>query len=501
MVKIANKLTAKKSYSQKAYLGRFPYNLVNSGNLEKYYNLLTNFQFIAEKINHAEFGVDALINDYDLVDDPEVLTNPEYNSHKVRALKLIQGALKLSAHVLSQDKTQLPGQLMGRLMSFEVPEIQAMLEIAKQWKATPWLRPLTANLTPPGGRLIRTLTGHRDWVFAVAVTPDGKQVISGSRDKTLKVWNLETGQEKFTLTGHSNGVSAVAVTPDGKYVISGSGDKTLKVWNLETGQEKSTLTGHSNGVFAVAVTPDGKYVISGSIDKTLKVWNLETGQEKSTLTGHSDSVEAVAVTPDGKHVISGSSDNTLKVWNLETGQEKSTLTGHSDSVSAVAVTPNGKYVISGSWDNTLKVWNLETGKGIFSFIKNLITRRQLFTLTGHSDSVSAVAVTPNGKYVISGSWDNTLKVWNLETGQEKFTLAGHSHRVDAVAVTPNGKYVISGSWDNTLKVWNLETGEVIASFTADGALRCCAVAQDAVTIAVGDATGRIHFLRLEGMEA
>jgi WD40 repeat protein len=203
MVKIAHKLTSKKSYFQKAYLSRFPYNLVQSGNLEKYYNLLTNFQFIAEKINHPEFGVDALINDYDLVDDPEVLTNPEYNPHKVRALKLIQGALKLSAHVLSKDKTQLVEQLLGRLMSFEMPEIQAMLEVAKQWKTTPWLRPLTSNLTPPEGRLTRTLTGHSDWVYAVAVTPDGKHVISGSKDSTLKVWHPGNGDRKSVpSTGH-----------------------------------------------------------------------------------------------------------------------------------------------------------------------------------------------------------------------------------------------------------------------------------------------------------
>ena len=403
MSAVANKLTAKKSYSQKAYLGRFPYNLVQSGNLEKYYNILTNFQFIAEKINHPEFGVDALINDYDFVDAPEVLTNPDYNPHKVRALKLIQAALKLSAHILSKDKTQLPGQLMGRLMSFEVPEIQAMLEVAKQWKATPWLRPLTPNLTAPGGRLIRTLTGHRDRVFAVAVTPDGKQVISASSDKTIKVWNLETGQEMCTLTGHSDSVNAVAVSPDGKQVISASSDKTLKVWNLETGEHKCTLTGHSDWVNAVAVTPDGKQVISGSKDNTLKVWNLETGEHKCTLTGHNFSVGAVAVTPDGKHVISGSGDSTLKVWNLETGQEKSTLIG--------------------------------------------------------------------------SDW------------------------VNAVAVTPDGKQVISGSRDNTLKVWNLETGEVIASFTADNPLRCCAVAQDGGTIVAGDQFGRVHFLRLQGMEA
>ncbi|KOP25883.1 hypothetical protein AMR41_13365, partial [Hapalosiphon sp. MRB220] len=234
-----------------------------------------------------------------------------------------------------------------------------------------------------------------------------------------------------------------------------------------------------------------------------------------TLNGHSSWVKAVAVIPNGQQVISASSDNTLKVWNLDTGKkgffnfirnlinrrQLFTLNGHSSWVKAVAVTPNGQKVISASRDHTLKVWNLDTGKkGFFNFIKNLINRRQLFTLNGHSSWVNAVAVTPNEQQVISASSDNTLKVWNLDTGEEQFTLNGHSNSVSAVAVTPNEQQVISASSDNTLKVWNLDTGEVITTFTGEYPINCCAVAPDGVTIVAGEQSGRVHFLRLEGMQ-
>ncbi|MCL1475722.1 WD40 repeat domain-containing protein, partial [Argonema antarcticum] len=269
--KVADKLKSKKSYLQTAYLGRFPYNLVNSGNLAKYSQLLTNFDFIEAKINHPEFGVQSLIADYYLLDDAEVLTHPEYNDEKVKALKLIQGALRLSAYILNQDKTQLAEQFWGRMQCLKMPEIKAMLEQAKQSKTT-WLRPVTNSLTPPGGGVLRTFGGHSSWVNAVAVTPDGKQAISGSFDDTLKLWNLATGEELFTFGGHSSPVTAVAVTPDGKQAISGSNDDTLKLWNLETGAELKTFKGHSSAVTAVAVTPDGKQAISGSNDDTLKLW-------------------------------------------------------------------------------------------------------------------------------------------------------------------------------------------------------------------------------------
>ncbi|MEG3842305.1 WD40 repeat domain-containing protein, partial [Microcoleus sp. herbarium14] len=269
----ADKLAAKPLSFQRAFLGSLLPNYVKSGNLEKYYQKLTDFNFLMAKIQHPEFGVQALIDDFNLVDDSEAVTHPE----TAKSLNLIQSVLWMSADIWEQDKTQLPGQLLGRLLHFNIQAIQAMLEVAKHWKAAPWLRPLTPCLTPPRRGLLRTLKGHSNSVNAVAVTSDGKRVLSGSGDTTIKVWDLTTGKELFTLKGHSNSVNAVAVTSDGKRAISGSSDNTIKAWDLTTGKEDFTLYGHSDWVNAVAVTADAKWAISGSFDNTLKVWDLTTG--------------------------------------------------------------------------------------------------------------------------------------------------------------------------------------------------------------------------------
>ncbi len=266
MMKNSLKKSAKTSASrQRVRLGALLPNLVKSnkpGHLEKYFQVLTDFNFLAEKTHYPDYGIDALIRDYDLIHDyPEVTNNPEYDIEKVKALTLIQGALRLSAHILCKDKTQLAGQLLGRLMLCEAPEIQALLGMLKQQK-DPWLCPLTPNLTPPGGRLIRTLSGHSSMVNALALTPDGKRVISASNDKTLKVWNLETGSEEFTLSGHSGWVNALALTLDGKRVISASYDSTLKVWNLETREIIVTFTG-DNSLLCCTVALDGLTIVAG----------------------------------------------------------------------------------------------------------------------------------------------------------------------------------------------------------------------------------------------
>jgi WD40 repeat protein len=355
---------------------------------------------------------------------------------------LVQGALRLSAHVLAADKTQLASQLVGRLAGYSLPEIRVVLDQAQRSQAGPWLKAEISGLTPSGGPLLRTLEGHSDGVNAVAVTPDGGQAISGSADKTLKVWDLKRGQLVRRLEGHIGGVNAVAVTPDGGQVILGSEDKALKVWDLKTGKLVRTLEGHSGLVYAVAGTPDGGQAISGSYDNTVKVWDLKAGQVVRTLEGHSDWVRAVAVTPDGGRAISGSGDETLKVWDLKTGKVARTLEGHRGGVEAVAVTPDSGQPISGSSDNTLKVWDLKTGKVVW-------------TPEGHSDGVCAVAVTPEGGQAISASDDHTLKVWDLDSGR------------------------------------------CLATFTAEYPIYCCAVARDGVTIVAGDESGAVHFLTLE----
>jgi len=289
------------------------------------------------------------------------------------------------------------------------------------------------------------IKGHDGPVSCLAVTPDGLTAVSGSWDKTLKVWDLKTGRCRATLKGHAGSVWGVAVTSNGLTAVSGSSDKTLKVWDLKTGRCRATLKGHAE-VYVVAVTPDGLTAVSGSWDKTLKVWDLKTGRCRATLKGHAGSVWGVAVTSDGLTAVSGSSDKTLKIWDLKTGKCCATLEGHAENVFGVAVTPDGLTAVSGSDDRTLKVWDLKTGKC-------------RATLEGHAYRVRSVAVTPDGRTAVSGSDDKTLKVWDLKTGKCRATLEGHAGAVWGVAVTPDGRTAISGSWDNTLKVWDLPMPE------------------------------------------
>jgi WD40 repeat protein len=427
------------------FFQRLVYHLVQAGKKDEVSALLFDFYWMLAKLKAT--GVIELIADYDTVQ----MLFPSHAEGKGKVLRLVQGALRLSAHVLAHDKTQLRSHLTGRLLSFQEPEIRSLLEEVRVWKDEMWLRPLTASLIPPGGSLIRTMKGHTDTVWAVSVTPDGMRAISGSDDTTLKVWDIESGVEIRTMKGHTDTVLAVSVTPDGRRVISGSNDNTLKVWDMETGVEIRTMKGHTGGVYAVSVTPDGRRAISGSDDTTLKVWDMETGDEIRTMKGHTGRVNAVSVTPNGRCVISASNDYTLKIWDMETGVEFRTFKGHTGRVNAVSVTPDGRHAISASDDTTLKVWDMETGV-------------EIRTMKGHTDTVWAVSVTPDGRRAISGSNDNTLKVWDMETGVEIRTIKGYTSIVYAVSLTPDGRRAISASIDNTLKVWDMETGVEFRTF-------------------------------------
>jgi WD40 repeat protein len=386
------------------------YHLAEAGRAEELKKLLMDFRWMQAKLDAAD--VNSLIDDYHLITPIKSPLTPLYKGGKTdrkgegdrgpddEELKLVQGAIRLSAHVLGRDTSQLAEQLAGRLMSHDSPGIQAMVEQITGCMDRPWLRPLTASLMGPGRSLIRTLRGHTRGVNSVAVTSDGRYVISGSADSTSTVWDLETDEEIRTLQGHIGPVYSVAVTSDGRYAISGSDDRTLKVWDLETGEEKHTLQGHTDWVRSVAVTSDGRYAVSGSYDKTLKVWDLETGEEIRTLQGHTGIVSSVAVTSDGRYAISGSYDRTLKVWDLETGGEIRTLPGHTGYVLSVAVAPDGRHAVSGSDDRTLKVWDLETGSPVATFSAD--------------GPLYACAVAPDGLTIVAGGASGRVHFLRME---------------------------------------------------------------------------------------
>ena len=155
---------------------------------------------------------------------------------------------------------------------------------------------------------------HTDQVTSVAFSPDGRQIVSGSDDQTLRLWDVATGEEVRQLSGHTDQVTSMAFSPDGRQIVSGNGDQTLRLWDVATGEEVRQLSGHTGWVTSVAFSPDGRQIVSGSDDQTVRLWAAASGEELRQLSGHTDQVTSVAFSPDGRQIVSGSYDQTLRVW-------------------------------------------------------------------------------------------------------------------------------------------------------------------------------------------
>lgn len=290
--------------------------------------------------------------------------------------------------------------------------------------------------------LQQTLAGHSSHVMSVAIATDKKTLASGSTDKTVKLWNLDTGEEIHTLKGHTDSVMKVSISPDGKILASGSSDRTIKLWNFTTGQEIRTLQGHGDAITDLAFSPDKKTIASGSNDKTIKLWNLGTGEEIRTYKGHISKVTSVAFSPDGKVIAAGSSDKTIKLWNVSTGEEFRTLKGHNETVTQIAFSPDGHTLASGSADTTIKLWNVANGQ-------------EYRMLKGHNGTVWSVIFSYDATMLASASSDKMIKLWNPFNGEEIRTLQGHDSRVWSIALGADAKTLASGSEDGTIKVWRV----------------------------------------------
>ncbi len=298
--------------------------------------------------------------------------------------------------------------------------------------------------------------GHASSINAVAITPDDMRCISASDDRSLRIWDMLTGESVCEpLVGHENGVTAIAVTTDGKRCISASNDKTLRIWDLSTGVcESNPLVGHKSSVNAVAITKEGDRCISGSTDGVIHIWDLKTGKSVfGPLKRHQGRVNTLAITVTEKGdrmCISASDDGTLRVWNIDTGRSRGPMRGHTSRVNAVAITERGDKCVSASDDCTIHIWDLNTGKSLFG------------PLCGHIDRVNAVAITPDGDKCVSVSDDRSFCIWRMEDGA---CLLGpktaHDGPVIAVSINQDGSRFVTTSSDRTLRIWKVESGEMV----------------------------------------
>ncbi len=301
---------------------------------------------------------------------------------------------------------------------------------------------------------VRAFQDHQGWVRSVAFLPDGRRAISASDDSTLRLWDLETGKEVLRLTGHSASVMSVSVTADGRRAMSGSWDGTIRLWDLETGKAVRGFKGSWKTVKSVAVSADGKRALSGSDDNLIHVWDLDAGKEIRVLTGHTDLVQSLAFSPDGRRALSGGDDNSVRLWDLDSGKELRRFEGHTDTVASVTFAATGRWILSGGSDKIARIWDPESG-------------RELRRFAGHETWVNAVAYSPDGRRVLTGCGgdivegqfthgsDTTLRIWDVASSQEVCRLQGHTASVTSVAFSPDGRRVLSGSLDKSVRLWNL----------------------------------------------
>ena len=286
---------------------------------------------------------------------------------------------------------------------------------------------------------VKNFAQHSDAVGAVAFSPDGLMLASGSKDKTIQIWDLATGKSIRTFEGDSSTIWSVAFDSNGTRIATGTGFWRVMLWDMKTGQSIRSLD-HAASVWSVAISHDGQLIASGSGDKTTKIWDAVNGRLIHNLPDHTDFVYSVAFSPDDKTLVSASKDKKITIVDVATGRLLKTIDGHADQVRSVAISPDGQTLVSGSYDESIKIWNLETGELIRS-------------LKGHSDDIVSVAISPDGKFIASGSKDKTIKIWDLATGELLNTLTGHLDEVYVVTFSPDGKTIASGSKDNSIRLW------------------------------------------------
>jgi WD40 repeat protein len=340
------------------------------------------------------------------------------------------------------------------------------------------------------GKKLLTCKASDGWAWSVVFSPDS-QLLASSANGTIHLWDVKTGECLQTMRGYTNRVFSLAFSPDGCLLASGNEDHQICLWNVATGELVAVLTEHSDEVHAVAFSPDGRLLASGSYDRTIKLWEVsgvrgkvsggnwqepvedpgtqrhgdtETSAQNSkfnthskfrtqsselpsllTLTGHAHWVWSVAFSLDGNTLASSSSDRAVKLWDSQTGRCLKTLTGHTEPIRSIAFIspkPNIPYLVSGSDDHTVRIWDYEGNC--------------LRVLQGHTSWISAVAASPDGCLIASGSEDQSVRLWDSRTNHCLRVLQGYNSGVWSAVFSPDGKTLISGGQDRMIRVWNLD---------------------------------------------
>uniref|UniRef100_A0A8C7YJY3 Lissencephaly-1 homolog n=1 Tax=Oryzias sinensis TaxID=183150 RepID=A0A8C7YJY3_9TELE len=311
------------------------------------------------------------------------------------------------------------------------------------------------------------LSGHRSPVTRVIFHPVFSVMVSASEDATIKVWDYETGDFERTLKGHTDSVQDISFDQTGKLLASCSADMTIKLWDFQGFECIRTMHGHDHNVSSVAIMPNGDHIVSASRDKTIKMWEVATGYCVKTFAGHREWVRMVRPNQDGTLIASCSNDQTVRVWVVASKECKAELREHEHVVECISWAPEsasptileatgsetkksgkpGPFLLSGSRDKTIKMWDVSTGMC-------------LMTLVGHDNWVRGILFHPGGKFIVSCADDKTLRIWDYKNKRCMKTLCAHEHFVTSLGKHPLTplKHVASleacsAAWNHGSSLW------------------------------------------------
>ena len=333
------------------------------------------------------------------------------------------------------------------------------------------------------------LDGHTNRVFSLALSADGNRIVSGSSDKTLRVWDVKNGECLKIFQGHDY-YSDFVLTGDGRRIVSGSSDKTLRVWDMQSGECLNIFDGHTDSVDMIRLTADDRLVVSGSSDNTLRMWNLGSGECLKVLQGHTGIVTSIALSADGRIAVSGSRDKTLRVWDLSSGECLKVLRGHASEVTSLSASLDFSLVVSQGWDKTLRVWDINSGEC-------------MHVLKGHQKPIIVSGLTQDMRRIVSLSEDMELRVWDLDTGNCKISYfneekGGDYYPISAV-LNNNGKIFVFEK--RTLRIWDIETSECLKVFEEPtGLIECLCISSDGKHIFSGSSEGTLRVWDMESGE-